>query len=43
MPDREFQVIIIRILTGLEKEVEDLSEILKKWTENIKKKRTKQR
>ena len=30
MPDREFKVMIIKILTGLEKRVEDISEILNK-------------
>ena len=28
MPDREFKIMIIRILTGLEKKVEDMSESL---------------
>ena len=28
MPDREFQVMIIKILTGVEKRVEDVSKIL---------------
>ena len=28
MPDRKFKVIIIKILTGLEKRVEDISETL---------------
>ena len=28
MPDTEFKVMIIKILTGLEKRVEDISEIL---------------
>ena len=37
MPDREFKVMIINILTGLEKRVEDLRETLKKERENIKK------
>ena len=37
MPDREFQVMVIKILTGLEKTVEDLSETLNKEIENIKK------
>ena len=36
MPDREFKVMIIMILTGLEKRVEDISEALNKGTENIK-------
>ena len=30
MPDREFKVMIIKILTGLEKRVEDISETLNK-------------
>jgi len=30
MPDREFKVMIIKILTGLEKRVKDISETLKK-------------
>ena len=30
MPDREFKAMIIKIFTGLEKRVEDLSEILNK-------------
>ena len=34
MPDREFKVIIIKILTGLEKIVEDISDAL---TKEIKK------
>ena len=29
MPDRKFNVMIIKILTGLEKRVEDISETLK--------------
>ena len=37
MPDQEFKVMIIKILTGLEKRVEDLSETFNKETENIKK------
>lgn len=32
MPDREFKVIAIKILTGLEKRVEDFSENLNKET-----------
>ena len=35
MPDKEFKVMIIKILTGLEKRVEDISEIPNK---EIKKK-----
>ena len=35
--DREFKVIIIRILTGLEKRVENLSKILNNDIENMKK------
>ena len=34
MSDREFKVIIIRILTGLEKRVEDMSETLNTETKN---------
>ena len=30
MPDREFKVMIIKILNGLEKRVEDISETLNK-------------
>jgi len=30
MPDREFKVMIIKILTGHEKRVKDISETLKK-------------
>ena len=30
MPDREFKVTIIKILTGLEKRVEDISKVLNK-------------
>jgi len=30
MPDRKFKVMIIKILTGLEERVEDISETLKK-------------
>ena len=37
MPDREFQVIVIKKLSGLEKRVENLSETLNKELENIKK------
>ena len=37
MPDREFKVMVVKILTGLEKRVEDVSEILNKEKANIKK------
>ena len=37
MPDREFKVVVIKIHSGLEKRVEDLSELLNKEIENIKK------
>ena len=30
MPDKEFKVMVIKILTGLEKRVDDLNETLKK-------------
>ena len=40
MPDREFKVMDIKILTGLEKRVEYLSETLNKKTGNIKKKQS---
>ena len=36
MPDREFKVIVIRILTGFEKRVEDMSEILNTEIRNNK-------
>ena len=36
MPEKEFKVMIIKILTRLEKRVEELSEIFKKGTENTK-------
>ena len=36
MPNREFKVMVIKILTGLEKRVEGLSEALNKEVENIK-------
>ena len=32
MPEREFKVMVTKILTGLEKRVEDCSETLKKET-----------
>ena len=35
MSDREFKVIVIKILTGPEKRVENLSEILNEVIENI--------
>ena len=35
MHDRESKVMVIKILTGLEKRVEDLSENLNKEIENI--------
>ena len=41
MPDTEFKVIIIKIPTELEKEVEYRKEILKKEIENIKKNQPK--
>ena len=37
MPDREFNLIAIKILTGLEKKVEDLSESFNNEIKNIKK------
>ena len=37
MTDREFKVMIINILTGLEERLECISEILNKEMENIKK------
>ena len=37
IPDREFKVTIIKILTGFEKKVEEFSETLNKDIENIKK------
>ena len=36
MPDREFKVMVIKILTGLEIRVEDFSETLTKEIENMK-------
>ena len=39
-PDKEFKVMIIKILSGPEKRVEDLSEIHNKEIENIKKNQT---
>ena len=36
MPDREFKVIVIRILTRFEKRVEDMSEILNTEIRNNK-------
>ena len=41
MSDIEFKVIVMKIVTGLEKRVEDLSETLNKGIEKIK--RTNQR
>ena len=37
MPDKELKVMVIKILTQLEKRVKDLSEIFNKEIENIKK------
>ena len=37
MPDREFKVMVTKILTGFEKRLEDVSETLNNETENIKK------
>ena len=37
MPDRKFEATIIKILSGLEKRVEDLNETFNTETENIKK------
>ena len=37
MPVREFKVMVIKILTGLEKGMEDLRETPNKETDNIKK------
>ena len=34
MPDREFKVMVMKLLTGPEKIMEDLNEILNKETEN---------
>ena len=42
-PEREFKVMVIKILPGLEKRVEDLSKTLNKDIENIKTITTKQR
>jgi len=36
MTDREFKVMVIKILTGIVKRVEDLGETLNKEIENIK-------
>lgn len=38
MPDKQFKVMAIKILTRLEKRVEDFSETLSKEIQNIKKK-----
>ena len=40
MPYRKFKVMVIKILTGLEKMVENLSETLNKKTEHIKQKQS---
>ena len=37
MPDGEFKATIIRILTGLEKRIEDISEILTAEIKEVKK------
>ena len=37
MPDGEFKTTIIRILTGLEKRIEDISEILTAEIKEVKK------
>ena len=37
MPNKEFKVIVIKRIPGLEKRVEDLSETLNKEIENVKK------
>ena len=37
MPDKEFKLMVIKILIELEKRMEDLSKTLNKVTENIKK------
>ena len=37
MPDREFKVMVIKILTGLENTLEDLSENINREIENITK------
>jgi len=37
MPDVEFEVLTMRMLTGLEKTVEDLSGTINRERENIKK------
>ena len=36
MPDKKFQVMILKILTGLEKRVEELNESFDKEIENVK-------
>ena len=38
MPNTEFKVIVIKVLTGCEKKVEDISETLNKQIKNIRKK-----
>ena len=40
MPDREFKVMVIKIFTGLEERLKDISETLNKAIENIKKNRS---
>ena len=37
MPDTDFKVMVIKILTGLEKRLENLSDTFNKEIENIKK------
>ena len=37
LPNREFKVMVIKILTGLEKRVEEVSETINKERENSKK------
>ena len=41
IPDRECKIIIIKILTGLEKRVKDLSETLNEEIEYVKKNQSK--
>ena len=40
MSDREFKVLVMKILTRLEKSIEDVKNIFNKGTENIEKKQT---
>ena len=40
MLDREFKVLVMKILTRLEKSIEDVKKIFNKGTENIEKKQT---